>query len=1075
MSALVFPAVVCGHVLTAVPPPRVFVGTSEATINGPLKCFNPSKNWLLGWYNDKALEIASGESWTGRLVAFVDYDLANVANNEYVLLRLDDFLFVQFNRAKQFNAGTSLHADQVTLVVGVGGLSSSSSVLRAALGNLETYSYKGTTIEVCSLAIGSGPHDYAQLSVYPTGGTSTCNLPTMPPPVTPGPTTAQPTSTPTPKPSLAPTPMLGTRLPMTPSPTTAPPTPKPTPQPTPLPTLPPTPAITPRPTPQPTPLPTPSPTDAPTPLPSPNPTPNPTPQPTPLPTSSNASPPSELSEWVPLGNQILGQAENDESGFSVAMSSNGEIVAVGSWKSSAVAHWSGQVRVFAFINGAWTQRGNDINGEGPEHLFGTALAISSDGNVLAVGSKSPPFYDFDFSIDEEIPDPRGRLRCFAWDGSTWTAMGSPIDGEDAGDYFSLSVALSADGTVVAAGGPQRAQVTGYVRIFTWDGVEWAQRGQTLNGEEANDSFGYSVALSSDGSVVACGAPTSGSATGYARVYRWAGTSWQQVGSIISAQNPGGYFGDAISLSGDGSVVAIGADNHSYCAVFGFDGVGWVQIGDNIHGRGGDWFGYPLSLSARGDTLVIGGPVHHGNGEDTGFVRIVRLTADQVWVPLGQDLEGENAFNFFGFGVAISDDGNRIAVGGPGYNGGPDRYAGHVRIYDLLPPTPKWVQHGNQILGQAENDESGFSVAMSSNGEIVAVGSWKSSAVAHWSGQVRVFAFINGAWTQRGNDINGEGPEHLFGTALAISSDGNVLAVGSKSPPFYDFDFSIDEEIPDPRGRLRCFAWDGSTWTAMGSPIDGEDAGDYFSLSVALSADGTVVAAGGPQRAQVTGYVRIFTWDGVEWAQRGQTLNGEEANDSFGYSVALSSDGSVVACGAPTSGSATGYARVYRWAGTSWQQVGSIISAQNPGGYFGDAISLSGDGSVVAIGADNHSYCAVFGFDGVGWVQIGDNIHGRGGDWFGYPLSLSARGDTLVIGGPVHHGNGEDTGFVRIVRLTADQVWVPLGQDLEGENAFNFFGFGVAISDDGNRIAVGGPGYNGGPDRYAGHVRIYDLM
>ena len=81
----------------------------------------------------------------------------------------------------------------------------------------------------------------------------------------------------------------------------------------------------------------------------------------------------------------------------------------------------------------------------------------------------------------------------------------------------------------------------------------------------------------------------------------------------------------------------------------------------------------------------------------------------------------------------------------------------------------------------------------------------------------------------------------------------------------------------------------------------------------------------------------------------------------------------------------------------------------------------------------------------------------------------------MIGGPVHHGNGEDTGFVRVVRLTEDQVWVPLGQDLEGENAFNFFGFGVAISDDGNRIAVGGPGYNGGPDRYAGHVRIYDLM
>ena len=121
---------------------------SESTVNGPLKCFNPSKNWHLGWYRDKALEIGLGESWTGRLVAFVDYELADPSMNEFVLLRLNDFLFVQYNRAKAFNAGTSLHRDKVVVVIGRGGLSSSSSVLRAGLGRRERSTWKGITIQV---------------------------------------------------------------------------------------------------------------------------------------------------------------------------------------------------------------------------------------------------------------------------------------------------------------------------------------------------------------------------------------------------------------------------------------------------------------------------------------------------------------------------------------------------------------------------------------------------------------------------------------------------------------------------------------------------------------------------------------------------------------------------------------------------------------------------------------------------------------------------------------------------------------------------------------------------------------
>ena len=171
---------------------------SEPTVDGPLKCFNPSKNWRLGWYHDKALEIGLDESWRGRLVAFVDYELAGPSNNEVVLLRLGTFLFVQYNRAKDFNAGTSLHRDKVVVVIGAGGQTSSSSVLRAGLGPRESSSWKGTTIQVCALGFdASSGVDYAEVSVRPTGSASGCTFaPTLSPSFGTGPASELPTASP---------------------------------------------------------------------------------------------------------------------------------------------------------------------------------------------------------------------------------------------------------------------------------------------------------------------------------------------------------------------------------------------------------------------------------------------------------------------------------------------------------------------------------------------------------------------------------------------------------------------------------------------------------------------------------------------------------------------------------------------------------------------------------------------------------------------------------------------------------------------------------------------------------------
>ena len=103
-----------------------------------------------------------------------------------------------------------------------------------------------------------------------------------------------------------------------------------------------------------------------------------------------------------------------------------------------------------------------------------------------------------------------------------------IDGEQFffWDSSGESVSLSSDGSVVAigaSGNDGNGYNSGHVRIFVWDGTAWTQRGLDIDGGTANDRSGGSVSLSGDGSVVAIGATENddnGTNSGHVRVYAW---------------------------------------------------------------------------------------------------------------------------------------------------------------------------------------------------------------------------------------------------------------------------------------------------------------------------------------------------------------------------------------------------------------------------------------------------------------------------------------------------------------------------------------------------------------------------
>ena len=399
----------------------------------------------------------------------------------------------------------------------------------------------------------------------------------------------------------------------------------------------------------------------------------------------------------------------------------------------------------------------------------------------------------------------------------WTLVGHDIDGEAAFDHSGYSVALSADGFRLAVGARENDNAngdnSGHVRVFDWDHATgtWTQLGGDIDGEAAGDASGYSVAMSSDGSRLAVGAPgndAGGNFAGHVRAFEWD--------------------------SGSGSWVQLGGD---------FDG--WAAY-DNL--------GCSLALSSDGSRLAIGELGFDGNGQDSGRVRVFEWDGGSaIWVQLGGDLVGEAAGDWAGFHVALSSDGLRVAFGAA-ENDGNGSQSGHARVFEWDGGVQAWVQLGDDIDGEVQYDRSGI-VALSSDGSRLSVGASHNSGAGAYSGHVRVFEWDGGSaiWVQLGDDIDGEGTGDYSGISSALSSDGFRLAVGA---------IGNDNINGNDAGHVRVYSWRPPGWVRLGDDIDGEAEGDNSGVSVAMSSDGSRLAVGAFYNDNINGHdaghVRVYS-------------------------------------------------------------------------------------------------------------------------------------------------------------------------------------------------------------------------
>ena len=498
---------------------------------------------------------------------------------------------------------------------------------------------------------------------------------------------------------------------------------------------------------------------------------------------------------------------------------------------------------------------------------------------------------------------------------------------------------------------------------------------------------------------------------------------------------------------------------------------WAQIGQDIDGEAiGDKSGESVSINSAGNIVAIGAPYASGSGH----VRVYENKGG-TWTKIGQDIDGEAESDRSGWSVSLNSSGNIVAIGAPGNDDNGD-WAGHVRVYQYQSALDTWTKIGQDIDGKAEGDFSGQSVSLNSDGNILAIGSPYTKEtvlgdVGYDIGHVRIFEYqsSSNAWTQIGQDIDGETSNEISGISVSLNSNGNIIAIGA----------SKNSDNGTVRGKVRVYENDGGTWTQIGQDIEGEARGDYSGRSVSLNSDGNIVAIGAPGNegnAEQSGHVRVYENKGGTWTKIGQDIDGKAERDFSGFSVSLNSNGNIVAIGSPNAENANGYVRVYQYQSAldTWAQIGQDIVSESIQGWTGTSVSLNSDGTILATGTPYTNsftgHVSIFEYQSSSetWTQIGQNIEGEASsDMSGESVSINSAGDIVAIGVRENDGTAEQSGHVRVYQNISG-TWTQIGQDIDGKTSFEWSGYSTSLNSDGTVVAFGAPGTN------IGRARVYQL-
>lgn len=387
-----------------------------------------------------------------------------------------------------------------------------------------------------------------------------------------------------------------------------------------------------------------------------------------------------------------------------------------------------------------------------------------------------------------------------------------------------------------------------------------------------------------------------------------GNTQVQLGGDIDGETANNSSGWSVSMP-SGSVVAIGAPSNDdngttagHVRVFDYTANGWSQRGSDLDGRTSfDKAGYDVEMP---NTATVGFGVP-GEALSTGRVEVHTWNGSS-WVQKGSDIVGLSIGERFGYVLSMPDE-NTVALGTQGASNYNQNLSGKVFVYEW--DGSSWAQKGGQILGENSNDRFGYDVSMPSP-NVVAISTPFNDEAGADAGHVRIYDWNGSDWVQRGSDIDGANAGENFGWSISMG-DENTIAVGSPKASGNGLFYS---------GTVKIYNWNGSTWVQKGNTMNGEFVGESFGYSLSMPS-ATTVGGGARYTGESftnSGSARVFQFDGTSWSKVGSSMNGEAQDDESGFALSMG-DGNTIAIGSirnEGNGNDAGHVRVYALNGTS---------------------------------------------------------------------------------------------------------------------------------------------------------------
>jgi len=339
----------------------------------------------------------------------------------------------------------------------------------------------------------------------------------------------------------------------------------------------------------------------------------------------------------------------------------------------------------------------------------------------------------------------------------------------------------------------------------------------------------------------------------------------------------GYLVD-ISKKGNRIVLTRLIDNNSKLEVVVYeeDNKGaWKQIGNTITDLTVEkWFGQTIAISGDGNTIAIGLHYNDAGLKDNGVVLIYTLQKG-IWQKKGSEISGEHAYELLGFSLDLTFDGNTIAIAAPALFGMP-KQKGKVTVYQFL--NENWIKKGNAVEGTTQRGGLGYDLSISNNGNMLVLNEPEIASI--YPRKVLAFEFGKNGWDQIGTTLfSSIGKDLNYGKQIAFAKESSELLVNGQFEVY---------------GYLDYFNLNKSTISQNETSLKGFDGCLDFGRLIAISDDGkTMVTDCSP------GIIKVYQNVNKEWNQIGEDIQLKSRTSISSF--ALSGDGKRLVIGAHLQG------------------------------------------------------------------------------------------------------------------------------------------------------------------------------